>query len=424
MPRRASALSSMKRAFLSELHTRAIRYFLDNQTADGLILDRQRNFASPVATGWCSTAATGMGLIALALASAEPFRLLSHPAARARVRRTLSTALHQLPRTHGILPHFVDAATRRIVGHDQRSTIDSVWLIAGGLWAAEFLADLELQDLANRLYERVDWGCWTTPADASNPGLIRHGADAHGAALPCAWDRLNGETILLYVLAAGAAAERCWPADNWPRLGLFVGSAGGHRFLSADLGLFVFQYGFDLLDLANWREPGGVPLTVHASLATEANFQVCRAGADHFQTYRFHWGLSAGDGPGDPGELDVYRCYAPGQPLDGTAHLTATLASIGYQPGPVLENLLRAREEAPRCSLGRYGFSSINQNRNWVARDMVGIDAGAAVLALDNFLNGDRVRQVFHRLPAVQRGLERIGFTYCPAVPALPALAS
>ena len=35
----------MKRAFLSELHTRAIRYFLDNQTADGLILDRQRNFA-------------------------------------------------------------------------------------------------------------------------------------------------------------------------------------------------------------------------------------------------------------------------------------------------------------------------------------------------------------------------------------------
>ena len=55
---------------------------------------------------------------------------------------------------------------------------------------------------------------------------------------------------------------------------------------------------------------------------------------------------------------------------------------------------------------------------------MVGIDAGAVVLALDNFLNGNRVRQIFHRLPAVQRGLERIGFIHYPACPAVPALAS
>ena len=241
-----------------------------------------------------------MGLIALALASAEPFRLLSVSTARWRVRQTLRAALLELPQTHGILPHFIDVATRQPVGHDQRSTIDSVWLIAGGLWAADFLGDPELQDLANRLYERVNWNYWTTPADASNAGLIRHGADARGTPLPCRWDRLNGETILLYVLAAGADAERCWPADNWSRLGLFVGTAGGRSFLSADLGLFVFQYGFDLLDLASWHEPGGVPLAVHASLAAEANLHVCRAAADQFQTYRVHWGLSAGDGPGHP----------------------------------------------------------------------------------------------------------------------------
>ena len=37
---------------------------------------------------------------------------------------------------------------------------------------------------------------------------------------------------------------------------------------------------------------------------------------------------------------------------------------------------------------------------------MVGIDAGAAVLALDNYLNDNRVRKVFHSIPCVQRGLE------------------
>jgi hypothetical protein len=41
---------------------------------------------------------------------------------------------------------------------------------------------------------------------------------------------------------------------------------------------------------------------------------------------------------------------------------------------------------------------------------MVGIDAGAAAIALDNFLVDDRVRMAFHDLPAVQRGLDALGF--------------
>jgi hypothetical protein len=42
---------------------------------------------------------------------------------------------------------------------------------------------------------------------------------------------------------------------------------------------------------------------------------------------------------------------------------------------------------------------------------MVGIDAGAAVLALDNYLMADRVRAVFHSLPCVRRAMGRLGFT-------------
>ncbi len=112
---------------------------------------------------------------------------------------------------------------------------------------------------------------------------------------------------------------------------------------------------------------------------------------------------------------DTYRCYAPGEPLDGTAHLTATLASVGARPGLVLDHLLRARRELP-SALGRYGFACVNLDRRWVGADMVGIDAGAAVLALDNVLAGDRVRRVFHDLPPVRRGLERIGFRRVPQV--------
>jgi hypothetical protein len=50
---------------------------------------------------------------------------------------------------------------------------------------------------------------------------------------------------------------------------------------------------------------------------------------------------------------------------------------------------------------------------------MVGIDAGAAILAVDNYLMSDRVRRVFHSLPCVQCSLERSG-----VVPAAVARAA
>jgi hypothetical protein len=408
MPRTASDLPAAERAFLLHLQVLGLRYFLDNQTPGGLILDRQHNFGPKRLHGWCSTAATGMGFLALALASAEPFRLLTPADAATRIRRGLSTALHSLPRWEGVVPHFIDSATHKALGIDVCSTVDTAWLVAGALAAAAFLGKSDLKELAKRLFDCIDWRAWTVAASQQG-GLLRHGRDREGNFLPCAWDRLNGETAFMYVLAAGARPDRAWPGENWPRLQPFWGTTAGLRFISADLGLFVFQYGFDLLDLETWREPGGLDLMAEAVRAAEANYRHCRAAAGRFRTYRRYWGLSAGDGPGDPPAADTYRCYAPGQPLDGTAHLTATLASVASLPAPVLENVLLARED-PCTPLGRYGFSNLNLDRGWVGRDMVGIDAGAAVLALDNFLAGGRVRRCFHELPCVRNGLRRIGF--------------
>ena len=76
-PPDADEPSSADRDFLLGLQYQALHYFLDNQTAGGLMLDRQRNHGPLRADGLCSVAATGMGFIALALASAPPYRLLS-----------------------------------------------------------------------------------------------------------------------------------------------------------------------------------------------------------------------------------------------------------------------------------------------------------------------------------------------------------
>jgi hypothetical protein len=404
-----NAFTPKERGSLLDLQGRAISYFLENQAPSGLFRDRQSNRGRRRISGLCSTSATGMGLIALALATDAPHRMLSREDACRRIGHALEGA-ERLGHGRGILPHFVDARSGRPRGHDALSTIDTAWLLVGALWSARFLGNSYLIDMASRLYDRVDWRYWTVPDDPASLGLLRHGRGHDGRMLGGCWDRLNGETIFLYVLAAGADDRRSLSASCWSALRLFYGSVGGHCFNNADLGLFVFQYGLDLLDLRRWRMPGSVDLFAEARVATAANRQACQNAASMFQTYRHYWGLSAGDGPAERPAREAYRAYSPAGPIDGTAHLMAALASVAYQPQAVLENLDAARGERVHQTMGRYGLSNINLDRFWVGPDMVGIDAGAAILALDNVLAGDRVRSVFHELPYVRLGLARLGF--------------
>lgn len=409
MPGGSARLTAAEQAFLLSLQRQALHYFLDNQSAGGLMRDRQANRATHRMLGWCSTSATGMGLIALALAAAPPYRLLERDKAAHRIRLALNAALERVPHDHGILPHFLDSQTDELRGYDAFSTVDSSWLLAGALWAAAFLKDTALEELAQHLYQRVDWHYWTDP-QTSESGLLRHGKDQDGRFLPSFWDRYNGETVAMYVLGAGAAIEHAVPPKAMAALKPFYGTVAGLRFNNADLGLFTFEYGLDLLDLRCWRSPGP-DLAAEASIATRANYLFCKQQAEHFLTYRRFWGLSNGDGPGDAPQRDSYRARSPHLAVDGTAQLTDTLAAVAHAPAEVLENLERAERDHALAARGRYGFSPINLDHNWVGLDMVGIDAGAAVLALDNYLMNNRVRRVFHALPCVNRGLQRLGFT-------------
>jgi hypothetical protein len=399
-----------EKEFLIGLEREGLRYFLENQSDNGLILDRQRNHGDRYTHGACSTSSTGMGLIALGLASSPHFRMLSESDALTRARHALRTALMQLPHDHGIVPHFIHSASGHVQGSDARSTIDSAWLAAGGLWAAAWFGDAELSDLATEFYERIDWGYWSTAANGE-PAPLRHGKCGEGHFLGSTWDRVNGETIFMYVLAAGAAAEKALGTESWQALRPFYGSVAGHYFNNADLGLFVFQYGLDLLDMHRWRHPAWGDLWQEARTATAANLRSCRLASDRFQTYRRFWGLSAGDGPPDDGPEDIYRCYSPSSQVDGTAHVSATAAAVAHNLGAVLKNLSDAQAERNLTVRGRYGFSNVNVDRAWVSRDMIGIDAGALVLAIDNYLTEGRVRSVFHSIEIVERGLERLGFT-------------
>jgi hypothetical protein len=203
-----------ERAFVLGLQRQALQYFLDNQAPSELMRDRQANCGPLRSDGWCSTSATGMGLIALALAAAPPYRLLTPAEGARRVRAAVNAALDQVPEDHGILPHFLDAQTGAVRGYDVFATVDSAWYLAGALWAAAFLRDRDLERRAQQLDDRVDWLYWTDPSSDSR-GLLRHGKLADGRFIPTFWNRLNGETVFMYVLGAGAADPKALPSKSW-----------------------------------------------------------------------------------------------------------------------------------------------------------------------------------------------------------------
>src|SRR5262249_57391828 len=95
--------------------------------------------------------------------------------------------------------------------------------------------------------------------------------------------------------------------------------------------------------------------------------------------------------------------------VDGRAHRPAALASVAHVPDEVFRNLHAASVLRHLPVRGRYGLAPVHVDDGWVGRDMIGIDAGAAVLALDNVLHDGRVRHTFHGLPWVRRGLASLG---------------
>lgn len=417
------ALIARNKWLLMQLQRKTLSYFLDNQLEHGLILDRQANHGPLRVDGLCSTSATGMGLIALALASTPEYSMLTRRDASRRVRKALETAL-VLPHDHGIMPHFTTADGRTPVGTDRLATIDSAWLIAGGLLAAQLPWMHDCRKKANELYERADWRFWTiasrfadllnqkgdmndTIRSRASEDWLLHGEREDGTFLPSHWDLMNAETAFMYVLATGGKRKRGLRPVIWDNLKSFHDRQGAK--ISRELGLFVHQYSIELINFSKIPLPGGMSMQATCRRGVERNYLCSRRQGLRFKTFRRFWGISAGDGPPNtPGRPDEYRAYAPLEPasIDGTAHVLSSVASVRLVPELVLLNMLEA-ESLPSAT-GRYGYSNINLDRNWFSRDVVGIDAGAAMMALDNAMHHNRIPSMFHEVPAVKRAIERM----------------
>ena len=390
-PSLQTANPALSRAeLLDEVQKRAFRFFwekLDPET--GLVNDRSNNSKEDDYTV-ASIASTGYALAALPIAVERKW--VTRAEAQKRARATLNFFLNKTENVHGWYYHFVDRRTGKRVWNSEVSTIDTTLLLTGTLVCGQYFK-ADIQSAANAIYRRMDWD-WVRTNGGTKPEklTVSHGWTPENGFIPNEWGDYC-ELMQLYFLGMGASAI---PADgdgSKPVVGLPAGSwtawkrqpysyAGMDTLAGGPI--FMHQMSHLYFNFKGQRDVLGYDYYACSLNATLINRQFC---IDHSAGRKSYspdiWGLNAADGP------DGYSAYGVPSPEDGTVSPTGALSSLQFTP----ELSLRAAEtmyaKYGDRLWGKYGFAdSFNLDKDWYDPDVIGIDLGMVLLAIENHRSG------------------------------------
>jgi hypothetical protein len=429
---RSAVVKPTQRSFsdqkLKTLQRLTFDYFLKEvNPRNGLVPDSTRK-GSP-----CSITPTGFALAAYPVGVERGFITRNKA-----VKRTLTTLRFFWNSPHGPEPdatgyqgfyyHFLDMKTGRRMWNSELSTIDSTFLIAGALTAAEYFSrdtedEREIRKLADAIYARADWQ-W-----AQNRGVtVTHGWRPESGFIKYRWRGYN-EALILYVLGLASPTHplpdnsyRAWIRTyKWKKL-------YGHGFLYAGP-LFVHQLSHMWIDFHGIQDEymrhKATDYFENSRRATYIQQQYAIRNPRGFKGYGEHiWGLTASDGPGPAskkigGKLRRFYDYkaraVPNGPDDGTLAPWAVVASLPFAPEIVLPSIQYFDETFPEMT-SKYGFKcSFNptfsaSGKKWISSGYYGLDQGPIVLMIENYRSGFLWR-LMRRCPYIIDGLRRAGFS-------------
>jgi hypothetical protein len=116
------------------------------------------------------------------------------------------------------------------------------------------------------------------------------------------------------------------------------------------------------------------------------------------------WGLTASDDPWG------YSAHAPDND-NGTISPTAALSSLPYAPKEVMAALRHFLQRHGKQVWREHGFiDAFCESEDWFADTFLAIDQGPIVVMIENHRTG-LLWNLFMRVPEVQAGLRRLGFS-------------
>ncbi len=388
---------------LTRIEKDTVQYFVRySDKLTGLTRDSSRP-GSPA-----SIAATGFALAAIAVGGARGW--IPEDYAFRQLRKTLGTLLEKAEHQNGFFYHFLNSQTGRRIWASEASSIDTALLVAGALLAAQYHPRTEIEEMARKIYERVNWR-WMM----NGSSLICMGWKPESGFLPYYWDSYN-ELLILQALALGSPTHPV-PPGAWQEWLRTEDEYNGKRIIHSHSGsLFTYQYSHAFIDFRELADRE-VNYFSNSKLATLANREYSLSFQSQYKGYsETSWGLSASLGPGG------YKAYGakPGEGLhDGTIAPYAALGSILFTPEISVPAVLFFFENYHKNLYGTFGFKdAFNLDKNWWAQEYLGIDQGISVLMLENFLNQEAVWKKFMDLKYIRKWIESCGLKTHSAKPA------
>src|ERR1700683_4752614 len=392
----ALSLSAEDDQLLNDLEKASILFFWEQGSSNtGMVKDRCNVHTDKQGVA-ASIAATGFGLTALCIGDQRGFIATSD--ALERVFATLRFLWKKLPNHRGFFYHFANPETGERMFDSEVSSVDTAILLCGILTAREHFRNPGVTQLANLIFNRVDW-TWLS----EDTSLLTHGWTPEVGFLPSRWDYYS-ELMMMYLLGMGSSAyplkQEMWNA--WKRLTF---EYDGMRYIGSFAPLFVHQYSQAWFDFRGKRDKYA-DYFQNSITATEAHKRFCVELGTQFPDYSDDlWGISASDS--EHGYVAWGGPPAMG-PIDGTVVPSASAGSLPFLPQPVMRVLRNIKDHYGRA-WSKYGFiNAFNPLKNWYDTDVVGIDLGISMLMAENVRTGF-VWNTFMKNQEAQRGMERAG---------------
>ncbi len=375
-------------SFLLKVQKDSAHYFWEEANPDnGLIKDASGGY-SP-----CSIASVGFGLVSLCVLEKHGWK--SRDAVMKRIVRTLKTMRDKVDQENGFFYHFVSMKDGRRVWKSEVSSIDTALLVAGALFAGEYFKNTEVEQLAQEIYERVDW-----PWMMNNKDIMDMGYRPESGFLPYYWDSYN-EGMILYALAIGSPTHPIPKETWWAWKRPVTQSMAGPMVYCHTGSLFVYQFAHAFLDFRNLYD-GRINYWKNSVKATLANRYFCIENKSRYKTYDDDvWGLTACLGP------DGYKGYGAepcDKPLhDGTVAPSAVAGSLPFTPKLSIAAMEAIYARYGSMVYGRYGFyDAFNADKNWSAKSYIGINQGITVMMIENMMD-HTIWAYFMKHPAIKK---------------------
>jgi hypothetical protein len=364
----------------------------------GLIKDRC-NARTPASDNGivASIAATGFGLTALCIGEKRGF--IPTGEAEGRVLATFRSLWKRLPNHRGFFYHFANMNTGERVWDSEISSVDTAILLCGVLTCREHFQHPDITQLANLIFNRVDW-TWLSEDTA----LLPHGWLPEIGFLPNRWDYYS-ELMMIYLLGMGSPthplSSRTWQA--WKRT-LF--EYDGLRYVGSYAPLFVHQYSQGWFDFRD-KHDDHCNYFQNSMIATDVHRRFCLELSQQYKSYNNDlWGITASDSQNG---YVVWGGPPAMGPIDGTVVPSAAAGSLPFLTQPVMRVLRNIRKNYG-AGWSSYGFvNAFNPLKNWYDNDVVGIDTGISMIMAEN-TRTSFVWDTFMKSEVAQRGMERAGF--------------